>query len=306
MIIPDNYADWGLLARFFTQAHVDDAIMTFKAIEGDPADALQEARAKAWRAYCTINALLEGWIIKDWGSGENVEPDLIQATYDLAQDAVDTAPDADFDVLWAWAYAKMAKLEDDAAEVIRKAIAVCRKQGAEGDNYAKVSLSSLLAEAADILIYQGELDAADAALHEGLYLRSLAGKKGIDWHQWVRALVLFNKALLAEDSADLFVQGNAKNDYEKVTEILEKELSKPTIHPDYEFDCLRVWAAAYWKLGDTPKKDEKLQKFAAKLQNRKPPWSAGKEKLRSRYLTSGPAATLKSKWGEVADALFAE
>lgn len=304
MILPASYAEWQHLSRFFTQAHVDDAIMTFKEIEETTSDDLERARAKAWRAYCTINAVLEGWEIKDWGSGEDTDGDLIGTAHGLADDARTSFGSDDFDILWALAYAKMAMLDTEASDLIDRAVKIAQQRSSEGDNYATLSLSSLMVEAADILVYQGELSRADATIHKGLYLNSAGGKKGVDWYHWVRALVLFNQALIDEDSGDSFVSGSAEHSYREVARILKQDMKRPEIHPDYEFDSLRLHAAAHWKLDEHAEKQKQLDKFKAKLASRKADWTADKEKFRSRYLNSGDAATLKAKWEAIADALF--
>lgn len=305
MIIPNDYADWGRLARFFTQTNVDEAIATFKEIEDTTKnDNLKKGRAMAWRAYCTVNAKLEGWLIKDWGSGENTKADLLAYALGVAKDATGFFAERDFDILWGLAYAKMANLDAGAGKDILDAIAIADKRIKEGDSYAKQSLSSLRIEAADVLIYQGRLDEADHTLTMGFGLMALEGKSGIDWHHWVKALLVFNKALLAEESADPAVRATAPNEFKKVLKILKDDLNKVESHPDYEFDSFRLHAAAHLKLGELAGKQEKVNKFATKLLYRKPEWTAEKEKYRSRYLGSGDAGILKAKWFAIADELF--
>lgn len=311
-ILAEKYSDWKHLSRFFTQTHVDKGIKELRGIENQQrfgGDRLKQARAMAWRSYCTLNAVLEGWEIKDWGGGEDRirDPDaIIDAAYNLAEQAMGMFGSRDFDILWAWAYAKMVKRglppgesPPDASTLARDAISLCRTRSAEGDDYAAQSLSPLLAEAADIFIYQGHLDEAEASIREAFDLDGRAGQRSPDWYHWVHALAVFNRALSIED-AD---RESANRLYREVPAILGR-LSRPVNHPHYEFDSLRVHAAAYLKLGQDAEKQRLLDTFHAKLEDCKAPWTAEKEKFRSRYLDSGVAGRLKAKWWDIADALF--
>lgn len=333
MVAYPAYAEWRNYFPFYRQADVDDAITLFKEIEDESAangDVLRQARAMAWRAYGTLTALQEWWEIKNWGSQEQNynRNQLAQYAHDLAQAAKSLTSPADFDTLWAFAFAKMYRRSADADDLVQRAIHRARLQSEtnipddqltpgqrEELEYARLSISSLLAEAADIFIYQGELDRALASIFEGLYLDAREGRQSADWCHWMRALAIFNKGLLIESVADglppgpdkAAMQNRADRQYVQAKRIIRTEFTRSESNHRYEFDALRVLAAAHYKLNEGNDQAEVIARFKRKLRNRKPDWTRHKERDRLKYV-SGPAgsnpAVLQAKWVDIADALF--
>lgn len=295
-----NFTEWSLLLPFYQQGDVNEAVRIFKGIEATTDDPLIKARAKAWRSYCYLTVLLDGWRREDWGSGEDRmdEKALRTLALDLAREAKQAFP-KDYDILWAFAYALffVKDKKEKASRILDRAIRLLPEDQ-----------SGLLAEAADLYVYQGKVFAALRSIYEALARDAALQRRSPDWYYWVQAWVLFNGGLLEEEAGDVEA---AETSYRAALQAL-RQMKRSENDQRFDFDALLLRAALHLKLRDEAGRSKAIERFQRKTELRKGrDWSRALERNRARYNTKEGAEApdqaadiLQRRWNEVVEQLL--